>query len=159
MSTDSSATGSLLPDLGLPLPQASSAALQVPRRDSSVSGSKIDKAAKDFETILLSQWLEQAREAFAGVPGGDEDDADDPGASAMSNLGMESLAAAITRAGGLGIAHVIAGQLKRHEVIEAGDCGADKQPTTPQAQKQTETEKDATEESLKKANQITRKCR
>lgn len=73
---------------------------------------KIDKAAKDFESILLTQWLEQAREAFAVVPGGDEDDANDPGASQLQSIGMQSLATAITNSGGIGIATLIRHRLQ-----------------------------------------------
>ena len=33
------------------------------------SSAKIDKAARDFESILISQWLDKAEKSFATVPG------------------------------------------------------------------------------------------
>lgn len=73
---------------------------------------KIEHSAEEFESILLSQWLEQAREAFASVPGG-SDDGDDPGASQIMGLGMQALASAVTKSGGIGIARLISRYLER----------------------------------------------
>ena len=44
-------------------------------RNASKTGSaaKIDKAAHDFESILVGQWLEKAEKSFATVPGADPD--------------------------------------------------------------------------------------
>src|SRR5271157_1786551 len=64
---------------------------------------KIQKAAHDFETVLLGHWLEQAQESLASAPGGDEDD-EDGTRSQFQAIGMQSLATAITQAGGIGIA-------------------------------------------------------
>ena len=44
---------------------------------SSTENSKIEKSAKDFESILLGSWLQQAERSFASLPGADDDgDAD-----------------------------------------------------------------------------------
>jgi hypothetical protein len=40
---------------------------------------KIEKSAKDFESILLGSWLQQAEQSFASLPGGDGDDDADSG--------------------------------------------------------------------------------
>jgi Rod binding domain-containing protein len=69
---------------------------------------KIEKAGKDFESILLGNWLQQAENSFAKVPGGDgqEDDAD-AGKDQFQGLAMQSLATSLTASGGIGIAKMI----------------------------------------------------
>jgi Rod binding domain-containing protein len=74
---------------------------------------RMRRSAQEFESILLSQWLEQAREAFAGVPGGEEEDSDDPGHDQMWSLGSQSLATAVTKSGGVGIAKLLVGYLEK----------------------------------------------
>ncbi|MES2394218.1 MAG: hypothetical protein V4555_21480 [Acidobacteriota bacterium] len=74
---------------------------------------KVDKSAADFESILLSNWLQQAEESFGSLPGGDDSDAD-AGAGQMQGIAMQSLGAAMTASGGIGIAKMISTQL-HHE--------------------------------------------
>lgn len=62
-------------------------------------------AAKDFEALLVSQMLKEAREEKA-----DDDPADD----AAMGLGEEEFARAISAAGGLGLAKTIESGLKQH---------------------------------------------
>ena len=83
---------------------------------------KIKRSAQDFEAILLSQWLEQAREAFAGVPGGDEDN-DDPAQGQMMGLGMQALASAVTKSGGIGIARMLERYLDKQDATAAVPIG------------------------------------
>ena len=80
---------------------------------------QIEKAAKEFEAILLSRWLEESREAFAGVPGGEEGDEADSGESQMLSLGMQSLANSICNSGGIGIARMISRELESCRVHES----------------------------------------
>jgi len=75
--------------------------------------SKIDKSAKDFESLLLSGWLQQAQQSFASVPGGDTEEDSDPGKGQLQGLAMQSLGTALTASGGLGIANSIAKLLHR----------------------------------------------
>jgi Rod binding domain-containing protein len=71
--------------------------------------SKIDKGSKQFETMLLSSWLQQAEQSFATVPGADDDDDQDKaGRGQIMGLGVQSLAQAMEAAGGIGIAKMIA---------------------------------------------------
>jgi Rod binding domain-containing protein len=77
--------------------------------------SKIDKSAKDFESILLGTWLQQAEQSFAALPGGEDDDDADPGKDQLQAIAMQSLAASMTEAGGVGIAKIIAAQLHKAE--------------------------------------------
>ncbi len=74
---------------------------------------KIEKAARDFESILIGQWLEQAEKSFATVPGEDPDAKNrDPGEEQMRSIAFHSLAEGLTRAGGIGIASMIARRLE-----------------------------------------------
>lgn len=68
---------------------------------------KIEKAGKDFESILLGSWLQKAEKSFASVPGGDEDEDADPGKDQFQSMAMQSLAGSLTASGGIGIAKMI----------------------------------------------------
>jgi Rod binding domain-containing protein len=79
--------------------------------------SKIDKSAKDFESILLASWLQQAEQSFATVPGGEDDDDADAGKEQMMGIAMQAMGAAMAGNGGIGIAKMIARQL--HKAADA----------------------------------------
>jgi len=70
---------------------------------------KIEKAGKDFESILLGNWLQQAEQSFAKVPGGDGEDGDDDDSSKdqFQGIAMQALAGSLTASGGIGIAKMI----------------------------------------------------
>lgn len=76
---------------------------------------KIEKSAKDFESILLGSWLQQAEQSFATLPGGDEDGDSDAGKDQFQGIAMQSLGTSMTAAGGIGIAKMIAKQLHKAE--------------------------------------------
>ena len=38
------------------------------------SDAKIEKGAKEFESMLLSNWLQQAEQSMASVPGAEDDE-------------------------------------------------------------------------------------
>jgi Rod binding domain-containing protein len=80
----------------------------------STENAKIEKSAKDFESILLGNWLKQAEESFGSVPGGDGED-EDPGKEQFQGMAMQQLGTAMTAAGGIGIAKMIATQLHKAE--------------------------------------------
>jgi len=93
---------------------------------------KLEKTAKEFESLLLGHWLEQAQQAFASVPGADDDEeGSDPGKSQFQSLGMQNLAQAITKSGGLGIAKMIVHQLQ-------GQLGATAVPNEPKTEPKKE---------------------
>ena len=70
------------------------------------SDAKIEKSAREFESMLLSNWLQQAEQSMASVPGADDDE--DAGArEQMMSLGVQSLATSMTASGGIGIAKMI----------------------------------------------------
>ena len=71
---------------------------------------KVSSASKEFESLLIGQWLQGAETSFGSVPGGEEDQ--DAGADQMKSFGIQQLAKAITDAGGFGIATLIAKHLR-----------------------------------------------
>jgi len=79
------------------------------------SFAKIDKAAKEFESILLGEWLEKAEKSFASVPGADPDQDSDPGHDQFQSIGCQFLAEALSKAGGIGIASMISQHLDAAE--------------------------------------------
>src|SRR5580693_10243560 len=64
------------------------------------SPSRIDKAAHDFESILVGQWLEKAEKSFATVPGTDPDQDRDAGHDQFQSIACESLAKGLGKTGG-----------------------------------------------------------
>lgn len=84
---------------------------------------KIDKAGHDFESLLLTSWLQEAEQSFATVPGTDEEEESDSGKQQYMSLGMEALGKAMAASGGVGIAKMITSQLHKSE--EKEDAKAD----------------------------------
>jgi Rod binding domain-containing protein len=80
---------------------------------SSVENTKIEKSAKDFESILLGSWLQQAEQSFGSLPGGDDEGDADTGKDQFMGMAMQSLGTAMTAAGGIGIAKMISKQLHK----------------------------------------------
>jgi Rod binding domain-containing protein len=75
---------------------------------------KIERSAKQFESILLASWLQQAEKSFATAPGGNgDDDSADPGKKQFQSYAMQAVATALTNAGGIGIAPMIAKGLEK----------------------------------------------
>ena len=74
---------------------------------SSTDGAKIDKGAREFESVLVGSWLQQAEESFATVPGADDDE-QDVGRGSMMSFGVQTLATSLAANGGIGIGKMIA---------------------------------------------------
>lgn len=72
---------------------------------------RLATAAKQFESVLLGQWLQDAQASFASVPGGDEDS--DSGGQQMQGFATQQLAAGLTACGGIGIAKLVQGALAK----------------------------------------------
>ena len=100
---------------------------QVLRKASSsaMEDARIEKSAKEFESILLGTWLQKAEESFGSVPGEDGEDSD-PGKEQFQGLAMQQLGGAMTAGGGIGIARMISKQL--HKADEAETAAAAKSP-------------------------------
>jgi Rod binding domain-containing protein len=90
---------------------------------------RIDKSAQEFESMLLSTWLQQAESSMATVPGA-EDDEDAGARQQMMSLGVQSLSNSMAASGGIGIGKMIAKALHASAAkTEAADAVA----TTPGA--------------------------
>jgi len=74
---------------------------------------KAEKAACDFEGILLSSLLESLQKTFAGVP-----DDDPSGSGNYAVMGTQALASAMAARGGIGIAQMILQQWRHTKVPE-----------------------------------------
>ena len=101
---------------------------------------KIEKSARQFEAMLLSNWLQQAEQSFATVPGVDDDD-DGGGKSQLMSLGVQSLADSLAASGGIGIAamiskalHTTADKAQSEGSSNGGDAARIKGDTTPAEQ-------------------------
>lgn len=87
---------------------------------SSKEDGRIVKAGKDFESILLGSWLQQAEQSFATVPGGDGQEEDDAGKDQFQGIAMQALAGSLTASGGIGIAKMITERLRSHHTDAHG---------------------------------------
>ncbi len=103
--------------LGAPIAKANQAIPQSTAEHA--QNAKIEKSAKDFESILLSNWLQQAEQSFASLPGGDDDGDADSGKEQFQGMAMQSLGTSMTAAGGIGIAKMISTQLHKAEDARA----------------------------------------
>src|SRR5271165_5760955 len=80
---------------------------QIQSNQGTKNDAKIEKGAKEFESMLLSTWLQQAEQSMATVPGA-EDDEDAGTREQMMSLGVQSLSNAMAASGGIGIGKMIA---------------------------------------------------
>jgi Rod binding domain-containing protein len=98
------------------LPLATGATADLHKSTSvATQNAKIEKSAKDFESILLGNWLQQAEQSFASLPGGDADGDEDVGKDQYQGMAMQSLGASMTASGGIGIAKMISKQLHKQD--------------------------------------------
>jgi Rod binding domain-containing protein len=74
---------------------------------------KAEKAAQDFEAVLLGSLLESLQKSFAGTS---EDGA--PGSDNYAAMGTQALASAMSTHGGIGIARMILHQWQQSKVPE-----------------------------------------
>src|ERR1700729_2019795 len=89
--------------------------------------SRIDKAAHDFESILVGQWLEKAQKSFATVPGTDPDQSQNSGRDQFQSIACQYMAQALSKSGGFGIASMISKHLVAAEARKTPE-------TTPKLQ-------------------------
>jgi Rod binding domain-containing protein len=72
-------------------------------------------AAKEFESVMLNQWLQSAESSFGAAPGGGEDE--DQGGQQMKGFATQQLAGQLAAHGGIGLAKLVqSGLAKAHEV-------------------------------------------
>ncbi len=77
------------------LPHSSSAAASL--------SPKVEKAAREFEAILLTTLLNSLQKTMVSLPGG----GGNPTENSYSQFGIEALASGICAAGGLGISRML----------------------------------------------------
>jgi Rod binding domain-containing protein len=77
---------------------------------------KNEKAARDFEALLLTPVLDALQKTFAGT----SEDANTPGASDYRLMGTQALAQAIASRGGVGIARLVLHHLQPPKVPGGG---------------------------------------
>jgi Rod binding domain-containing protein len=88
-----------------------SIAFQPSGNDTPFSGhTNTTAAAKEFESVLLGQWLKDAQSSFATVPGNEDEDA---GASQTMDFATQHLAKEIAARGGVGIANLVESALRK----------------------------------------------
>jgi Rod binding domain-containing protein len=96
--------------------------------------SKIEGAARQFESILIAKWLEDAENSFAKLPGEENDPAADPGQDQFRSMAQQFLSDSISAAGGLGIAAMIVKKLQPDsQPTESKEVTASRAATTPGA--------------------------
>jgi len=83
---------------------------------------RLTSAAKEFESILLGQWLKDAESTFGSVPGSEEED---QGGEQMKEFAMQHVATEITDRGGIGIAPIVAKALAKEETPHVTHPGGD----------------------------------
>jgi Rod binding domain-containing protein len=88
---------------------------------------KIEKGAMEFESMLLSSWLQQAEQSMATVPGADDDE-DAAGKEQMMSLGTQQMAASMAASGGIGIAKMIAKSMHAAEIKAEASNGLPSDP-------------------------------
>jgi len=91
-----------------------SLAAGLPRMTASPPLGKGEKAARDFEAILLTSLLDSLQRTFSGV------DDSTPGASDYRLMGTQALASAIAQYGGIGISRLILNHLPGPKVQGKG---------------------------------------
>ena len=74
--------------------------------------SKAEKAAQDFESVLLGSLLESLQKTFSGTS------EDGSIGSSYARMGTEALASAMSARGGIGIARLILQQWRQSKVPE-----------------------------------------
>jgi Rod binding domain-containing protein len=88
----------------------------VVKPNSANDAAKNEKAARDFEAILLTPVLDSLQKTF----GGDPEDAKTPGASDYRHMATQALTQAIAERGGIGIAQMILRHLQPPKVSGGG---------------------------------------
>ena len=71
--------------------------------DTTPAGRKLQKAAAEFESILLSSLWKSMKSSFAS----EDDDSSDPAHDALADMGIQAMSSAVAKTGGLGLGKLI----------------------------------------------------
>jgi peptidoglycan hydrolase FlgJ len=88
--------------------------------------SKTAAAAREFEAILLQDWLEKMNETFVGV-----EKSSDPAQGTINSLAAQTIATAVANRGGIGIAALVLKHLGHETGPEAGGAPRRQLPQVP----------------------------
>ena len=91
-----------------------------PMSNASGNTARLSSAAKEFESVLLGQWLKDAESTFGSVPGSEEDDA---GGEQMKEFAMQHMATDIADHGGIGIAPIVERALVKQDLVTQSEGG------------------------------------
>lgn len=98
-------TGSLTPSAPSLLQVRETGMLQQLNQDGKTDDKgRIEKAAQQFEAMLLGTWLKEAEKSFSTLPGSGDDSTEQQ----VMSLGVQSLSQAMAASGGIGIGKMIA---------------------------------------------------
>lgn len=92
----------------------------VSNRNSSVQEQKLRRAAVEFESILISTFWKSMKESFST----EDEDSSDPGHSTFEDMGIQAMAGAMSKAGGLGLGKLILKHLEPQVGATEGVKGA-----------------------------------
>jgi flagellar protein FlgJ len=84
---------------------------------------RVYKAAQEFEALLLSSLLSPLEKSFSSLSGQDSSGDD------YHYMGVQALAGALSKSGGIGVADLLARQLLRTEVSGGGGGNSGRQRT------------------------------
>jgi Rod binding domain-containing protein len=97
-------------------------ASSVSKRNAPPQELKLQKAAAEFESILLSSFWKSMMETFSS-----DDDSDDPGHSTFQDMGIQAMSQAMGKAGGLGLGRLLVNHLE-HSLEKANQIQAPQSP-------------------------------
>ena len=80
-----------------------------PANAGSTGNKQLSPRANEFETMLLTQWLQSSDSTFGSVPG--EDDSASAGDDQIRSFALQQLASGIAAKGGVGIARYVSATL------------------------------------------------
>ena len=84
-------------------------------RDLAVQEQKLRRAAAEFESILISTFWKAMKESFST-----EEDSSDPAHSTFEEMGIQAMAEAMSKAGGLGLGRLILKHLEPQLEVSGG---------------------------------------
>jgi Rod binding domain-containing protein len=70
------------------------------------------KAAQEFESILLTSWLEKINQGFVG-----SEESQDPAHDTVTSLGTQGIASVLATRGGIGITRMLLRQLQNAKAV------------------------------------------
>lgn len=76
----------------------------------SPASGKLTKAAREFESVLLQNWLEKMNKCFVG-----SEESQDAAHDTVTSLGTQAICTALAARGGIGIASMLLRQLQPKE--------------------------------------------